>query len=167
MEALGQRRRTPAAGEELGRLAYVRRDDCLVVDGYNIIFAWEDLRRLAAVCLDDARRRLIQCLCSYRGVRQCRLILVFDAYRVKGGAGSGETVGGIEVVYTREGETADQYIERLSYELGRSCRLKVATSDGLERVLVLGHGAQRISAQEFRWEVDQVARQIRDFLADQ
>ena len=167
MEALSQRRRTPAAGEELGRLAYVRRDDCLVVDGYNIIFAWEDLRRLAAVCLDDARRRLIQCLCSYRGVRQCRLILVFDAYRVKGGAGSGETVGGIEVVYTREGETADQYIERLSYELGRSCRLKVATSDGLERVLVLGHGAQRISAQEFRWEVDQVARQIRDFLADQ
>ena len=92
---------------------------------------------------------------------------MFDAYRVKGGTGKSERVNGIDVVFTKEGETADSYIEKLSYDLGRKHRMKVATSDNLERVLVLGHGAQRLSAVELKWEVEQVHLQIREFLKQQ
>ena len=95
------------------------------------------------------------------------MILVFDAYRVKGNAGTTERHGGIEVVYTKEGETADMYIERISYDLGRTHRVKVATSDGLEQVLIQGHGAQRLSARDLKWEVDQANRQLQEFLRDQ
>ena len=168
MEALGQsrnRRLFPVDGQP--HLSYIQKDDCLVVDGYNIIFAWDELKKLAQVSLDDARQALIHLLSNYRGIKECRLILVFDAYKVKGGGGTSQRVGGIDVVYTKEGETADAYIEKLSYDLGRSHRMKVATSDNLERVLVLGHGAQRLSAVELKWEVEQVHLQIREFLNQQ
>ena len=168
MDALGQsRNRRPFPVDGQTHLTYVQKDDCLVVDGYNIIFAWEELKKLAQANLDDARQALIHLLSNYRGIRGCRLILVFDAYRGKGGAGKSERVNGIEVVFTKEGETADSYIEKLSYDLGRKHRLKVATSDNLERVLVLGHGAQRLSAVELKWEVEQVHLQIQEFLKQQ
>ncbi len=138
-----------------------------MVDGYNIVFAWDDLKKLAQTSLDDARQALIHLLSNYRGIKGCKLILVFDAYRVKGGTGKSERVNGIDVVFTKEGETADSYIEKLSYDLGRKHRMKVATSDNLERVLVLGHGAQRLSAVELKWEVEQVHLQIQEFLKNQ
>lgn len=96
--------------------------------------------------MDAARAALIHLLCNYQGMRRCRVIVVFDAYRVKGGSGTSEREAGVEIVYTREGETADAYIERLSYEFGRTHRVKVATGDGLEQLVVLGHGAQRLTA---------------------
>ena len=168
MDALGQsrnRRLFPVDGQT--HLTYVQKDDCLVVDGYNIIFAWDELKKLAQTSLDDARQALIHLLSNYRGIKGCKLILVFDAYRVKGGTGKSERVNGIDVVFTKEGETADSYIEKLSYDLGRKHRMKVATSDNLERVLVLGHGAQRLSAMELKWEVEQVHLQIQEFLKQQ
>ena len=168
MDALGQsrnRRLFPVDGQT--HLTYVQKDDCLVVDGYNIIFAWDELKKLAQTSLDDARQALIHLLSNYRGIKGCKLILVFDAYRVKGGTGKSERVNGIDVVFTKEGETADSYIEKLSYDLGRKHRMKVATSDNLERVLVLGHGAQRLSAVELKWEVEQVHLQIQEFLKQQ
>ena len=168
MEALGQsrnRRLFPVDGQP--HLSYIQKNDCLVVDGYNIIFAWDELKKLAQVSLDDARQALIHLLSNYRGIKECKLILVFDAYKVKGGGGTSQRIGGIDVVYTKEGETADAYIEKLSYDLGRSHRMKVATSDNLERVLVLGHGAQRLSSVELKWEVEQVHLQIREFLKSQ
>ena len=168
MEALGQSRNRkifPVDGQP--HLSYIQKDDCLVVDGYNIIFAWDELKKLAQVSLDDARQALIHLLSNYRGIKECKLILVFDAYKVKGGGGTSQRIGGIDVVYTKEGETADAYIEKLSYDLGRSHRMKVATSDNLERVLVLGHGAQRLSSVELKWEVEQVHLQIREFLKSQ
>lgn len=168
MEALGQSRNRPMFPVDgQPKLTFVQKDDCLVVDGYNIIFAWDELKKRAQTSLDDARQALIHLLSNYRGVKGCRLILVFDAYRVKGGAGKSERVNGIDVVFTKEGETADAYIEKLSYDLGRKHRMKVATSDNLERVLVLGHGAQRLSAAELQWEVEQVHLQIREFLDSQ
>ena len=139
----------------------------LLVDGYNMIFAWEELRALSRDSVDAARSALINALANYQGLKGCRLVLVFDAYRVRGNAGTTERHGGVEVVYTKEGETADMYIERLSYDLGRTHRVKVATSDGLEQVLIQGHGAQRLSARDLRWEVEQANRQLRDFLDGQ
>ncbi len=166
MDALAQRRNT-AAPPAAAAPSYVQRGDFLLVDGYNIIFAWEDLHRIAAEDLDAARSALINALCNYQGVKGCRLTLVFDAYRVKGNAGSTERHGGIEVVYTKEGETADMYIERVSYAMARTHRVKVATSDGLEQILIQGHGAARVSAGDLRWELEQVNQQIRTYLQGQ
>ena len=131
-------------------------EECLLVDGYNIIFAWPDLAELARISLEDARRALMDILCNYRGFRPCHLTLVFDAYRVSGSPGAQEEYRGISVVYTREGETADNYIEKTIRELARQkdCRVRVATSDALEQVLVLGGGALRMSARELRGEVE-------------
>ncbi|MCR5649172.1 MAG: TetM/TetW/TetO/TetS family tetracycline resistance ribosomal protection protein [Oscillospiraceae bacterium] len=137
----------------------------LLVDGYNIIFAWDDLRALAAESMEAARSSLINLMCNYQGVRRCELILVFDAYRVHGGRGSVERVHNINVVYTREAETADMYIEKVAHGLGERRRVRVATSDGLEQLIVLGQGARRISAEAFRAEVDETMRAIRDYLA--
>ncbi len=166
MDALAQSRRTVQRAER-EEIAYVHRDDVLVVDGYNIIFAWDELKALAAGSLDDARAALIRLLSNYKGMRGCRVILVFDAYRVKGGAEAEERDAGVEVVYTKEGETADTYIEKLSYQLGKTNRVKVATGDGLEQIMVLGHGAQRLSTRELKWEVEQVQKNIADFLRRQ
>ena len=138
----------------------------VLVDGYNIIFAWEDLKKLAQDNLDMARARLIDQLRNYQGFRQCPVIVVFDAYKVKNNPGSIERFGDLSVVYTKEAETADMYIERVTHELGKKHKVRVATSDGLEQVIILGHGALRISAESFRKEVQQVETSIRQFLGE-
>lgn len=134
----------------------------LLVDGYNIIFAWEDLKELAAVNIDGAREKLMDILCNYQGFKKSTLILVFDAYKVKGNPGSVETYYNIHVVYTKEAETADQYIEKTVHEIGRKYRVTVATSDQLEQVIILGQGGQRMSARELLEDVIEVSHQIRE-----
>ncbi len=134
----------------------------LLVDGYNIIFAWEDLKELAAVNIDGAREKLMDILCTYQGLKKSTLILVFDAYKVKGNPGSVETYHNIHVVYTKEAETADQYIEKTVHEIGRKYRVTVATSDQLEQVIILGQGGQRMSARELLEDVIEVSHQIRE-----
>ena len=135
--------------------------DYLLVDGYNIIHAWEELSALAREDLDGARAKLIDLLRNYQSWRGCQVIVVFDAYKIKGGKGSVEQLGDLYVVYTKEAETADMYIERTTYQLSRDNRVRVATSDGLEQMIILGHGAVRMSAAELKYEVDQVMGQIR------
>ena len=132
----------------------------LLVDGYNIIFAWEDLKELAASNIDGAREKLMDILCNYQGFKKCTLILVFDAYKVKGNPGSVETYHNIHVVYTKEAETADQYIEKTVHEIGRKYRVTVATSDQLEQVIILGQGGRRMSARELLEDVIEVRQQI-------
>lgn len=133
----------------------------LLVDGYNIIFSWEELKKLAAESLDLARGRLIDILRNYQGYRQCRVIIVFDAYRVKGEHREVEQYGGVSVVYTKEAETADMYIEKTAHELAGDNRVRVATSDGAEQLIILGSGAFRISAAEFYEEVKAAEGEIR------
>ena len=137
----------------------------LLVDGYNIIFAWEELKSLAQSNLDAARKALCDLLCNYQGYRKCEVIAVFDAYKVRGGQGSVEKYHNIHVVYTRDAETADAYIERTTYELGKRHRVKVATSDGPEQLIIMGHGALRLSASGFREEMEQTEGQIAELLA--
>lgn len=132
----------------------------LLVDGYNVIFAWDELNRLAAQDIAAARAALTSILSNYQGFRKCVVILVFDAYKVKGNPGSVETVDGVKVVYTKEAQTADAYIERATYELRKERRVRVATSDNLEQVIILGHGATRISAAAFHAEVEAVDVEI-------
>ena len=126
----------------------------LLVDGYNIIFAWDELKSLARENLEGARCQLMDLLCNYQGFKKNVIILVFDAYKVKNNPGSVERYRNIHVVYTKEAETADAYIERATYEIARDHRVRVATSDGLEQLIILGHGAVRVSAREFRQEVE-------------
>ena len=139
------------------------------MDGYNIIFAWDELKAIARDNLDAARKQLCDILSNYRGFRKCEVIAVFDAYKVKGGQGSVEKYHDIHVVYTKEAETADAYIERATYEIGRHHRVRVAPStsrySGPEQLIILGHGALRLSASAFRQEVEQVEGQIADILA--
>ena len=139
-------------------------DEYLLVDGYNIIFAWDELKTIARFSLEAARDQLIALMCDFNGMRNLRLILVFDAYRVPGGRGAVEKHGNIDVVYTREAETADAYIEKAAYQLRDHRRVCVATSDGMEQLIILASGALRISAREFRREVEQWAGELRDFL---
>ena len=139
-------------------------EDYLLVDGYNIIHAWDDLRAAAREDLDGARSRLIDRLRNYQGWKKCNVIVVFDAYRVKGNPGSVEKAGDVFVVYTKEAETADMYIEKTTYALARERRehrVRVATSDGLEQMIILGHGAVRMPAAELEFEVRQVEAEIR------
>ena len=138
--------------------------DYLLVDGYNVIFAWDALRRLADGSLDAARRRLMDILCNYAGYKRCVPILVFDAYKVRGGAREVEKYHNLYVVYTREAETADMYIERATHELAREHRTRVVSSDGAEQIIVRGHGALRVSARAFEEEVNAVEKEIREFL---
>lgn len=134
----------------------------LLVDGYNIIFAWEDLKELAEKNMDSARDKLIDILCNYQGYRQSTLILVFDAYKVKENPGSVEKHHNIYVVYTKEAETADQYIEKTVHDIGRRYRVTVATSDRLEQVIILGQGGCRMSARELLEDVILASHQIRE-----
>ena len=136
----------------------------LLVDGYNIIFAWDELNALSKQSLDAARRRLMDILCNYQGFKKCVLILVFDAYRVPGSPGSIEQYHNIHVVYTKEAETADMFIEHVTHEIGKGRRVRVATSDGMEQVIILGHGALRVSARMFHEEVQEAEKEIRKFL---
>ena len=136
----------------------------VLVDGYNVIFAWEGLKRLAQTDLAAARQALIDLLCNYQGFRQCVLILVFDAYKVPGGTGEVSRERNIFVVYTKEAETADMYIEKTTYQLGKKRRVRVVTSDAAEQLIILGHGTLRVSARAFGEEVAQVQRQIAEIL---
>ena len=136
----------------------------ILVDGYNIIFAWPELKKLAAKSLDLARSELTNRLASYRGFMQCELILVFDAYRVKGQHREIEQHSGISVVYTKEAETADTYIERTAHQLSKEYRVRVATSDGLEQVIIMGGGAMRVSASEFLLEVEAAEKAVREII---
>ena len=140
--------------------------DYLLVDGYNVIFAWDDLRRIAESNLDAARRRLMDILCNYAGYKRCVPILVFDAYKVRGGVREVEKFHNLYVVYTKEAETADMYIERATHELAKERRTRVVSSDGAEQVIVLGHGALRVSARAFAEEVAAVEKEIREFLQE-
>ena len=136
----------------------------LLVDGYNIIFAWDELNALSKESLDAARHKLMDILCNYQGYQKCNLILVFDAYRVPGSPGSIEQYHNIHVVYTKEAETADMFIERVTHEIGRNRRVRVATSDGMEQIIILGHGALRVSARMFHEEVKEVEKEIKRYL---
>lgn len=136
----------------------------LLIDGYNIIFAWEDLKKLASESLEAAREHLIDRMCNFQGYCQCELILVFDAYKVKNNPGEVEKIHNISVVYTKEAETADMYIEKATKRLGKHRKVRVATSDNLEQLIILGHGALRISAESFLEEVIAAEKAIRELL---
>lgn len=137
------------------------KEEYLLVDGYNIIFAWKELKELAGTSLEAARQRLMDILSNYQGFRKMNLILVFDAYKVKGNIREISRYHNIYVVFTREAETADQYIEKTVHEIGKKHHVTVATSDGLEQVIILGEGAGRMSAQELWDEVRQTEQEIR------
>lgn len=137
-------------------------EEYLLVDGYNIIFAWDELKELADKNIDSARDKLMDIMCNYQGAKKVNLILVFDAYKVSGGQGEVFDYHNIHVVYTKEAETADQYIEKVSHELSRKYQVTVATSDRLEQMIIWGAGARRISAQGFYDEVMEANREIRD-----
>ncbi len=137
-------------------------EEYLLVDGYNIIFAWEELQALAKDSLESARARLMDILCNYQGYQACTLILVFDAYKVKGGHGAVQKYHNIYVVYTKEAETADQYIEKTVHQIGKKYRVTVATSDRLEQMIILGAGATRLSARGFQEEIKRVEGLIQE-----
>ena len=140
----------------------------LLVDGYNIIFSWEELNELAKVNMDAARSKLMDILCNYQGFKKCILILVFDAYKVKGGLGEVFDYHNIHIVYTREAETADEYIEKVTHEIAGHHHVTVATSDALEQLIILGQGAVRFSAKDLKEEITRVRDQIRrDYLDKQ
>ncbi len=139
-------------------------EEYLLVDGYNIIFSWDELKKYAKDDLDLARNILINAMCNYCGFTDCKLILVFDAYKVKGNVRETEQIGGISVIYTKEAETADMYIEKATHELGKKYRVRVATSDRLEQIIILGNNAYRMSASEFHDEVMRVENEIRGLI---
>ena len=141
------------------------RDEYLNVNA-NVHRGVHYLSQLAKENLDLARTRLINIMCNYQGFRRCNLILVFDAYRVKGNHREIETEMGITVVYTKEAETADMYIEKTAHELGRNHRVRVATSDNVEQIIILGNGAIRVSATEFLAEVTEVENTIRKIIEE-
>ena len=155
-----QKRERPDFAAEQWEIA----PEYLLVDGYNIIFAWDELNALSKESLDAARHKLMDILCNYQGFQKCVLILVFDAYRVPGSPGSIEQYHNIHVVYTKEAETADMFIERVTHEIGKNRRVRVATSDGMEQIIILGHGALRVSARMFQEEVRTVEKQIRELV---
>ena len=155
-----------ATTKQLAVPAVPEGPEYLLVDGYNVIFAWENLKALAQESLDLARSQLIHLLCNYQGFRQCAVILVFDAYKVKGNPGSVEQVHNIHVVYTKEAETADSYIEKATHDLGKRHRVRVVTSDYQEQIIILGNGALRISALEFQEEYKRVEQAIQAYLQE-
>lgn len=140
------------------------QNEYLLVDGYNIIFAWDELKKIAESSLESARTALADILCNYRGFRKCEVILVYDAYKVKNNPGELERYHNIDIVYTKERETADMYIEKTSHRLSRNNKVRVATSDALEQLIILGGGALRISAAELKSEVDEVNAEILGYL---
>ena len=140
-------------------------EEFVLVDGYNIIFAWDELKEIGRDSLDAARHVLMNLLCNYQGYRGCNLILVFDAYKVPQNLGTVEKYHNIFIVYTQEAETADSYIERVTYELRGRKKVRVATSDNLEQLIILGHGAVRVSAKSFHDEVMQTQQEIARIIA--
>ena len=153
------------SGDNAPRYAPVKavsKEEYLLVDGYNIIFAWESLKELAAVNIDGARGKLLDILCNYQGIKKCNLIVVFDAYRVKGHQTEMLDHHNIHVVYTKEAETADAYIEKFAHENGRKYHVTVATSDGLEQIIITGQGCHLLSAREFEREVEAANQTLRE-----
>lgn len=137
----------------------------LLVDGYNVIFAWDSLKALAKDNVDGARNTLINILCNYQGYKKCEVILVFDAYKVKGNTGDVEKIDNINVVYTKEAETADMYIEKVSHKLAKNNKVRVVTSDALEQLIILEGGALRVSSKEFFYEIKQAEDDIRNIIS--
>ena len=138
-----------------------KKEEFLLVDGYNIIFAWEELRRLSEIDIAAARGKLADILCNYQGCKKCAVILVFDAYKVEGGTGETIKYHNIYIVYTKEAETADQYIEKTVRKISRHKDVTVATSDALEQIIILGHGARRMSAAGLKDEVETALKELR------
>lgn len=136
------------------------REEYLLVDGYNVIFAWEDLKDLAQVSIDGARGKLLDVLCDYQGMKKCNLIVVFDAYRVQGYKTEISTYHNIHVVFTKEAETADQYIEKFAHENGKKYNVTVATSDGLEQIIIRGQGCRLLSARELKDEIERTKKTL-------
>nr|WP_294492969.1 TetM/TetW/TetO/TetS family tetracycline resistance ribosomal protection protein [uncultured Mediterraneibacter sp.] len=149
------------SGKYHGKNNREAEEEYLLVDGYNIIFAWDELRELSETDLSAARGKLADILCNYQGYRKCTLILVFDAYKVEGSPGEVDKYHNIYIVYTKEAETADQYIEKTVRRIARKHRVTVATSDALEQVIILGQGAHRMSASGLREDVELAIREIR------
>ncbi len=139
-------------------------DEYLLVDGYNVIFSWERLDEKDNI--EGARNSLINILCNYQGYKKCKVILVFDAYRVKGNSREVERVNGIDIIYTKEAETADMFIEKASYKLAKNNKVRVVTSDSLEQLIILGNGALRVSSREFLSEIEQAEAEIRSIISD-
>lgn len=137
----------------------------LLVDGYNVIFSWNNLKDITTEDLDAARNTLINILCNYQGYKKCEVILVFDAYRVQGNNREVEKINNINIVYTKEAETADLYIEKVSHELAKKHRVRVVTSDALEQLIILGNGALRVSSREFLAEIEQAEEDIREIIS--
>ena len=150
------------SGEILRNGNREKKEEFLLVDGYNIIFAWEELRELAARNIDSARDRLMDIMSNYQGFLGSTLILVYDAYKVKGNPGTVMKYHNIHVVYTKEAETADQYIEKTVHEIGKKHHVTVATSDGLEQMIIWGDGAIRMSAAGLKQAVEEAAKQLRE-----
>lgn len=140
------------------------KKEYLLVDGYNIIFSWKDLKELAKANLDAARDSLLEQLCNYQGYKKQTVIVVFDAYKVKGNIGSFQKYHNIYVVYTKEAETADMFIEKTTHEIAKKHRVVVATSDGIEQMIILQQGAIRMSARDLEADVAYVNRQIREMI---
>ena len=138
-------------------------EEYLLVDGYNVIFAWDNLRALAESSIDGARVALTNILCNYQGYKKCEVILVFDAYKVKGNREI-EKVDNVNIVYTKEAETADMYIEKVSHKLAKNHKVRVVTSDALEQLIILGNGALRVSSRAFYSEVKQAEEEIRNII---
>ena len=138
------------------------KEQYLLVDGYNIIYGWDDLKELAKINLEAARGKLMDILCNYQGYRKMQLILVFDAYKVEGGMGEVQKYHNIYVVYTKEAETADQYIEKTVHQIGRQYEVTVATSDAAEQVIIWGQGAKRLSAKGLRKEIQDTCLELQE-----
>lgn len=137
----------------------------LLVDGYNVIFSWDNLKELAKDNIDGARNTLINILCNYQGYKKCEVILVFDAYKVKGNSRETEKVNNINIVYTKEAETADMYIEKVSHRLAKNHKVRVVTSDALEQLIILSGGALRVSSKEFLNEIRQAEEDIKNIIS--
>lgn len=155
---------TKPNNKKLPKASKYEGPEYLLVDGYNVIFSWDNLNKLAQSSIDGARNALINVLCNYQGYKKCEVILVFDAYKVKGNHREIEKVNNINVVYTKEAETADMYIEKASLDLAKKHKVRVVTSDALEQVIILGNGALRVSSREFQSEVRSAEQTIRDII---
>lgn len=141
-----------------------KKETCLLIDGYNIIYSWDDFKEIARDSLEDARILFVDKICNYQIMKENNVIIVFDAYKVKGGIRTVEKVHGVTIVYTKEAETADSYIEKASLDLSKKYRVRVATSDSLEQMIIFGHGAERISAREFEREVKETEDKIKEII---
>jgi len=158
--------RTQKESKEYKIKASPIKEEYLLIDGYNIIYSWVDLQNIAKESLEDARLLLTDRICSYQAMKRCNVILVFDAYKVKGNKGEVEQIHGINVVYTKEAETADSYIEKTSKKLSKNYRVRVATSDGVEQLIIFGNGAERVTPSELLQEVLKTEEEIRAFIKE-